>query len=276
MDRLPFLDHDLFSTNHPVLLCIRSLGRTSVSPLCHYVSLTHTQCSQYSWNHRCSSYPFYAIVSATKTYDINASHPVVRFYRTGETSPLFSYHLSGDIRSTSWGSEMERSNTTQLDISPRFNPALQALSYNSNSAHGYLNGSCTAPTQAGNSSSLISCLQGTFSQRDTLAFNLLTTNQNTTSQITLRSSYDKWQFGITAPPYVILHRFNSTHQQSNEPVLRTAVPNPQDCTQLKVCLAGPANRGVNMISPEVLAPLGVIMRSHAIYASSCISFGQFS
>lgn len=52
-------------------------------------------------------------------------------------------------------------------------------------------------------------------------------------------------------------------------VLRTTVTRPKDCTELKVCIAGPSGRVGGVVSAEVLAPLGLMLMRQADHAKEC-------
>lgn len=130
------------------------------------------------------------------------------------------------------------------------------------------------------STEAVACFDGTFKQNNFLTLDLSSTTPSSTtnSTVSLRSSSKQWNFGVTAAPYVILRALNPFSQHFDHVVLRTAVPNPQDCTQLKVCLDPSASSGTGGseqgVGGSILAPLGIMLLSQARYAASCIDFAE--
>ena len=90
-----------------------------------------------------------------------------------------------------------------------------------------------------------------------LSFALNTTGGQ---QAMLVAREDEWLFPDAAPGLTLF-------DESGADVLRTAVTKRGDCTQLKVCVAGPPGRSAAAVQPEVLAPLGLILMRQINYAA---------
>ncbi|THG96428.1 hypothetical protein EW026_g5406 [Hermanssonia centrifuga] len=233
---------------------------------------------QYAWDHRCDSYPMYAILDAKSYYDARYVTNVAYFYLNPSQEQVFTYEIANPGDADIWTFSLRDWNTDQGAIPLDAYPTLQQVTYDF--VDDSLSGNCTVPTSsaAANSTTLTSpCMTGTFDPGNVLSFNITssvplnnTLASNTTSAATpsstssvLRAQDKGWTFSDDAPS-LILRLVNPLHDTLGLIVLRTAVTRPHDSTELKVCLAGV--QGGNEVGAQVMAPLGLILMRQADYA----------
>lgn len=220
----------------------------------------------------------YAVLDGRDYNDPRYTPDVAHFFQTGTNLYMFTYDISDSQDSDIWGFHLREWDTVQSQIPLEQYPTLQQLSYNF--VNNTLSGNCTTPVAPGsNNTNSTACLSGTFNPNNYLSFDITssvplntTTTSNTTStpsfETQLRIVDKQWAFSDDAPS-LILKRVDSSSNNLEEIVLRTAVTHPSDCTKLKVCLNGVSGRVGGAVGAEVMAPLGLIMLRQADYAQEC-------
>ncbi|KAH8103628.1 hypothetical protein BXZ70DRAFT_926691 [Cristinia sonorae] len=226
---------------------------------------------KWAWNHRCDSYPMYAILDARGVKDASFTPNIAHFYSKGDVKPLFSYSVNDDSSSDLWTFQLREFDSPQGSIPLQQYPTLQQVRYD------FINhtvmGNCTTLISPGSSATnSTSCTSGTFNPYDWLSFNLTSSVplNNSISRLPPTTAHlgiiDKeWAFSNDAPSLIL----QTTPDPQQLPVLRTAVTKRSDCTQLKVCLAGVDGREGGVVGAEVLVPLGLILIRQSDYATFC-------
>ncbi|TCD66825.1 hypothetical protein EIP91_000903 [Steccherinum ochraceum] len=228
-----------------------------------------------SWNHRCDSFPMYAVLDGRGFKDPSYIPNVVHFYQ-GRDELLFSYDISDGASSDFWTFQLREFDAAQSSIPLELYPTLQHIQYDF--INDTLTGNCTLPATPGSSiTNSTSCMTGTFNPNDWLSFNLTSTiplnNSAPTDTIpstttVLRTVDKQWAFNGDDAPSLILDTVDPLTDKLQSTVLRTAVTKRGDCTQLKVCLGG-TDRPGGLVGAEVLSPMGLIMIRQSDYAQSC-------
>ncbi|KAH8106305.1 hypothetical protein BXZ70DRAFT_431020 [Cristinia sonorae] len=231
----------------------------------------------WAWDHRCDSYPMYAVLDARSFKDPSYIPNVAKFYQTDTNQLLFTYDVNEGTDSDLWMFAVRQFNTPSGLIPVDQYPTLQSIQYDFiNTA---LTGNCTVPISPGSSNTTtMACMTGTYNPDKWLSFNVTSivplnnTDLSTPvpSSTTLLRTVDKeWVFGDNNAPALILRTVNPvTDQLTDQTVLRTAVTKRGDCTALKVCLSGTARLG-SIVGAEVLAPLGLILIRQVDHARIC-------
>ncbi|KAL4241419.1 hypothetical protein ABKN59_000299 [Abortiporus biennis] len=232
---------------------------------------------KWAWNHRCDTYPMYAILDGKGYYDARYIPNVAHFYQTGNINSLYTFDISDNDSSDIWNFHLREWDTDQSQIPLDFYPTMQQISYNF--IDDSVTANCTIPVAPGsNNVTSVPCLTGTFNPNTPLSFNLTsipllntTSNPSAIPQVnTLLRTVDKqWAFGDDAPSLILraVDPSSNTLRQTN--IIRTAVTKKGDCTQLKVCLAGVPGREGAAVGAEIMAPLGLILMRQADYANEC-------
>ncbi|TCD66645.1 hypothetical protein EIP91_001062 [Steccherinum ochraceum] len=228
----------------------------------------------WAWNHRCDSYPMYAILDAKSTKDAAFTPNIAHFYQTGSSQSLFSFSVNSDSSSDLWTFHFRELDAPQTTTAADRIPSLQRVDYDF--VNDTLTGTCTTSASS-NSSMAVStpCVSGSFNPTDWLSFTLASnvTLVNSTSpasprNIFLRTVDQEWSFSNDAPS-LILDTVDPNLNTLGQTVLRTAVTKRGDCTQLKVCLNGIDGVDGSVVGAEVMAPLGLILIRQADYALQC-------
>ncbi|THH33628.1 hypothetical protein EUX98_g499 [Antrodiella citrinella] len=230
-----------------------------------------------AWNHRCDSYPMFAVLDGRGYKDASFVPNVVHFYsgKSLHATPLFTYIINSNSDSDLWTFELREFDDAQDQIPLDYYPTLQSVQYDF--LNDTLTGNCTTPVAPGSSiTNSTACMIGTYNPNDWLSFNI-TSNiplNDTTSgspvpftTTTLRTVDRQWSFSNDVPS-LILRTVDPLTNTLQREVLRTAVAKATDCTQLKVCLAGTGTTG-GLVGAEVLVPLGLVMIRQADYARTC-------
>lgn len=208
-------------------------------------------------------------------YGARFTPDVARFYQTGNDQSLYTFDIDTD--SSDFGTfHLRQFDVDQASIPLQFYPTLQQLSYNF--INNTVTGNCTIPESQGSFNTTTGqCVTGSFDLGDPLSLELksavpsnITFNASSveSTQTTLRTVDKQWTFGDDAPS-LILRNVNPDTLQLEEIALRTAVTKKGDCTQLKVCVAGPPSGSEPIARGAVMAPLGIILMRQADYAIEC-------
>ncbi|THH33627.1 hypothetical protein EUX98_g498 [Antrodiella citrinella] len=232
---------------------------------------------RWAWNHRCDSYPMFAVLDGRGYYDASYVPNVVHFYsgKSLHATPLFTYIINSDSDSDLWTFELREFDNAQDQIPLDYYPTLQSVQYDF--LNDTLTGNCTTPVAPGSSiTNSTTCMTGTYNPNDWLSFNISSNIplNNTVSgspvpptTAVLRTVDKQWTYDNDAPS-LILKTVDPLTNSLQRQVLCTAVGWAADCTQLKVCLAGTGTPG-GLIGAEVLAPLGLVMIRQGDHAATC-------
>ncbi|KAI0080681.1 hypothetical protein K474DRAFT_1704492 [Panus rudis PR-1116 ss-1] len=215
---------------------------------------------RYAWDHRCDSYPMYAILDA-KAYNGPRYVPnVAHFYQRGQSQSLFTFDINENEDGDLWGFHLREWDADQASIPIDMYPTLQTdfLRLHRQLEHRFRQ-------------------FGTFDVGDPLSFNLTSVVplNNTfdlstvaSSNTILRTLDKQWAFSDDAPSF-ILRTVDPSDDSLKDTVVRSAVTKKGDCTQLKVCLAGLPDQQGTIVGGPVLAPLGIILMRQADYGVAC-------
>lgn len=220
----------------------------------------------------------YAILDGKSYYDASYVKNVVYFFESGSNNFLYTYEVSNPNDDDLWYFSLRDWTADQSTIPLDEYPTLQSVGYNF--VKDTLSGNCTVPSSPSDfygNTTTIPCITGTFDPGNQLFFNITsavplnnTANANATqSSTTLLKIQDKAWTYTDAPPGLILHQADPITDALGHIVLRTAVAKPNDCTELKVCLAGVEGRQGAQVGAEVMAPLGVMLMRQSDYAIEC-------
>ena len=207
-------------------------------------------------------------------YGARFTPDVARFYQTGNPQSFYSFDI--DANSSDFGSfHLRQFDVDQASITLRFYPTLQQIDYNF--INNTVTGNCTVPVSQGSSNTTLNqCVTGSFDLGEPLGFNLnsavpLNTTFNASSvpfiSTPLKTVDKQWTFGDDAPSLIL--RTDSGSSDVDKIVLRTAVTKKGDCTQLKICVAGPPSGPEPTVGGSVMVPLGIILMRQADYAIEC-------
>lgn len=220
----------------------------------------------------------YAILDGKSYNSASYVKNVVYFFEETTNRWLYTYEVSNPNDDDQWYFRLREWNIDQAIIPLDDYPTLQSVGYNYVSYD--LTGNCTIPASPTNfvgNTTTTSCVSGTFDPGNHLFFNITsavplnnTANANATKSVTtiLKIEDNAWTYS-DAPPALILHQVDPETNALGQTVLRTAVANPHDCTELKVCIAGIEGREGSQVGAEVMAPLGVMLMSQSDYAIEC-------
>lgn len=218
-----------------------------------------------------------------KSYN-DPSYIVNRAYFYSNEKPsapthLFTYSSTNPLDGDDWLFALRNWDTPQSAIPLEMYPTLQNVWYDF--ADISLNGTCTlrSSTDANANTTNVACMSGTFDPSNHLSFNItsavpLNTTLAADANSVPRASTllgipdDVWDQGGSAPALKLQQRDPETEDLGHL-VLRTTVTRPKDCTELKVCIAGPSGRQGGTVSAEVLAPLGLMLMRQADYSKEC-------
>ncbi|KAH8106304.1 hypothetical protein BXZ70DRAFT_431326 [Cristinia sonorae] len=231
----------------------------------------------WAWNHRCDTYPMYALLDARSFKDPADTPDVVRFYQTSTNQLLFTYDVNDGTDTNLFMFSLRQFDTPQSLIPVNQYPTLQHIQYDF--LDTTLSGDCTVSTFAGSFNTTNSpCMTGTYNPNEWLSFNITSsvplngTDPSTpvpSSNTLLRTVDKEWSLSDLIAPALILRTVDPlTDQLTDQTVLRTAVTKRGDCSLLKVCLAGMTHSG-SLVGAEVLAPLGFIMFREVDHARVC-------
>lgn len=220
----------------------------------------------------------YAILDGTSYNSPRYVKDVIYFYETSTDRYLYTYEISNPDDNDQWYFRLRDWQVAQDVIPLDEYPTLQSVGYDF--VNLAVNGNCTLPASPTNflgNTTTSSCVSGTFDPGNHFFFNVTSTvplnntaNATTIKPVTtlLNIEDSAWTYS-DQPPALVLHQTDPKTNALGAVVLRTAVGKYNDCTELKVCIAGVPGREGSQVGAEVMGPLGVMLMRQSDYATEC-------
>ena len=211
-----------------------------------------------AYNHRCDSWAAQVVLDGRGYKDPLYIANTALFLTAGNSRPLFSFDLDWPDKS-SVRFRLRKFESPEESIEPQYTPVLREIVYDLVNVR--VNGTCGTDATP--------CLSGNF-ELDRLMmdlkFNLTTDSPEVHSRAQSSDRSWTWTDGHPAVIYKTLFDDGSL----GDAVLQTTVTRVNDCTRLKVCLAGSKAEGSGgVFGPDVLAPLGILLAKQSRYAWFC-------
>lgn len=205
----------------------------------------------YAWNHRCDGQTMRVVLRA-RSYDESRdlNHEAV-FYKRGAEYPLFSYHLH-DQNPDLLRFKIARYSVTPGEMPEGVAPVMDEIRCN-----------MTARTFTGTcpKSEVKQCLHGSFVPGTSFSLTYNPDNMPVTTAHELRVITRGWHSDPEAPALTI--KSADVTGKLGDVVLKTAIPDPGRCRNLKVCIPH------GKLDASVLVPLGLVHQQQAAYAIKC-------
>jgi len=204
------------------------------------------------YNHMCDSYGAQVVLDG-RSYKQPLSVPdTAHFYTSESQQPLFTFEFEQSNLSSAVF-RFRGFDTAPTTLSSELVPALQSISYDFYTRR--LTGTCNNITG--------SCLDGTFDAGH-LTVDISSNITGTSVRSRSQSEHKQWIWSKDEPSFIL--RSVADDGTLGQKILQTDIPKVRDCTLLKVCLDG---SGRDLVGPEVLAPLGIILSKQVSHSNKC-------